>query len=53
MSAELKTGAARGIGAIRRGGADSPTALGKGANEDKVNWPLFLMVTRPNDDFNA
>ncbi|OXA93841.1 hypothetical protein B0A66_06245 [Flavobacterium hercynium] len=39
---------ARGIGAGYRSSADSPTALGKGANEDKERQPLFLMVSRPN-----
>jgi len=38
---------ARAIGAICRGGADSPTALGKGANDRKVDLPLFLMLSRP------
>lgn len=40
---------ARGMGAGYRSSAYSPTALGKGANEDKVCLPLFLMVARPND----
>jgi hypothetical protein len=39
---------ARGMGAGYRSSADSPTALGKGANKRMLNLPLFLMVARPD-----
>ena len=43
----LCSSSARGMGASYRSSAYSPTALGKGANIDMLNLPLFLMLSRP------